>query len=251
MATESKGHGIQSVELGLSILKKISEERKPLSATEISHLCDISKSKLHKYLTSFTRAGFLQKNQDLKYLLGTELILLGLKASEQFDIQDICLPYITKLREELNETVALAIWGENGPFFIRWEQSNRAINLGIKTGSRVSVTESAPGRLFSAYLPKEKTEALLLNELQTNQIHDHLLQELEEVKRKGFALTSGTLVPGITAVSCPVFDLNGSILAALTVVSMNDVFDTSEHSDFIKKLKHTALELSQALGFKP
>ncbi|MZQ80965.1 helix-turn-helix domain-containing protein [Paenibacillus sp. 5J-6] len=251
MATESKGHGIQSVELGLGILKKISEARKPLTATEISNLCDISKSKLHKYLTSFTRAGFLQKNQDLKYLLGTELILLGLKASEQLDIQDICLPYITKLREMLNETVALAIWGESGPFFIRWEQSNRAINLGIKTGSRVSVTESAPGRLFSAYLPKEKTQSLILNELKTNQIDDLLLKELNEVKRKGFALTSGTLVPGITAVSCPVFDLNGSILAALTVVSMNDVLDISEHSDFIINLKQIALELSQALGFKP
>ncbi|KQX45394.1 MULTISPECIES: IclR family transcriptional regulator [unclassified Paenibacillus] len=251
MATESKGHGIQSVELGLGILKKISEERKPLTATEISILCDISKSKLHKYLTSFTRAGFLQKNQDLKYSLGTELILLGLKASEKLDIQDICLPYITKLREALNETVALAIWGESGPFFVRWEQSNRAVNLGIKAGSRVSVTESAPGRLFSAYLPKDKTQSLILSELKTDQIQDLLLKELEEVKRKGFALTSGTLVAGITAVSCPVLDLNGSILAALTVVFMNDVLDTSEHSDFIMKLKQTALELSQALGFKP
>jgi DNA-binding IclR family transcriptional regulator len=250
MTTELKGHGIQSVELGLGILKKISEERKPLTATEISILCDISKSKLHKYLTSFTRTGFLQKNQDLKYSLGTELILLGLKASEQLDIQDICLPYLTKLREALNETVALAIWGENGPFFLRWEQSTRAVNLGIKAGSRVSVTESAPGRLFSAYLPKDKTQSLISSELKTDQTQNLLLEELVAVKRRGFAVTSGTVLPGITAVSCPVFDLNGSILAALTVVSMNDVLDTSEQSDFIMKLKQTALELSQALGFK-
>ncbi|WP_235946846.1 IclR family transcriptional regulator [Paenibacillus glycinis] len=251
MATESKGHGIQSVELGLGILMMISEERKPLTATEISVLCGISKSKLHKYLTSFTKIGFLQKSQDLKYSLGTELIHLGLKASEQLDIRDICIPYITKLREALNETVALAIWGESGPFFLRWEQSDRAINLGIKVGSRVSVTESAPGRLFSAYLPKAKTQSLISSELKSDQLQETLVKELETIKRKGFAITSGTLVHGITAVSCPVFDPNGSILAALTVVSMKDALDTDEHSDFITTLKQTALALSQELGFKP
>ncbi|MCR8656610.1 IclR family transcriptional regulator [Paenibacillus endoradicis] len=249
--TEPKGQGIQSLELGLYILKKISEERKPLTVTELSILCDIPKSKLHKYLTSFSRSGFLRKNQDLKYSLGTELILLGLKASEQLNIQDICHPFLIQLRETLNETVALAIWGENGPFFLRWEASNRAVNLGIKAGSQVSVTESAPGLLFSAYLPKEKTEHLIVKELDENnkKDYDKLIKELDNIRHKNFSVTTGTVVSGITAISAPVFELNGEIVAALTVVSMANVLDTSEHSDFIRMLQQTAFKMSQLLGF--
>lgn len=181
--------------------------------------------------------------------MGTELILLGLKASEQLDIQDICHPYLINLREALNETVALAIWGENGPFFLRWEQSNRAVNLGIKAGSQVSVTDSAPGRLFCAYLPVEKTRDLIEKERNENSEME-LAKELEDIKRKGFSVTTGTVLPGITAISSPVFDLNGNMIAALTVVSMADVLDASESSDFIIRLKQTALDMSQALGYK-
>lgn len=41
--TEVKGQGIQSVELGLGILKRISAERRPLTVTEISTICGIPK----------------------------------------------------------------------------------------------------------------------------------------------------------------------------------------------------------------
>lgn len=249
---EPKGHGIQSLELGVDILKKIAEQGKPLTITEISVLCGMSKSKLHRYLTSFSRSGFLHKSTDLKYSLGTDLILLGLKASEQFDIQDICVPYLIDLREILNETVALAIWGENGPFYLRWEESNRVVNLGIKAGSQVSVTHSAPGKLFTAYLPKERTEELIQKELENfGEKTDSFYEELQEIRRKGFSVAKETVVPGISAISCPVFDKDGEILAALTVVTMVGVLDTSEESDFINILKQKSFELSKAIGYKP
>lgn len=184
--------------------------------------------------------------------MGTELILLGLKASEQLNVQDSTLPYLIKLREDINETVALAIWGENGPFFLRWEESNRAVNLGIKAGSQVSVTESAPGRVFTVYLPKERTQHLFEKEMKDKNTEDReqLISELDLIEIKGFSVTTGTVLPGITAISCPVFDLNGEIAAALTVVTMAEVIDYSEGSECIMKIKKTALEMSQALGYK-
>lgn len=248
---EQKGHGIQSLELGLDILKTIANVGKPLTVTEISVLCGISKSKLHRYLTSFSRSGILQKNAELKYTLGIDLILLGLKASEQFDVQAICHPYLVQLKEELNETTALAIWGEHGPFFIQWEAGNRAVNLGIKTGSQVSVTESAPGKLFIAYLPRERTQHLINHELTELGIGmDSLTDELQTIRQQGYCVSTDSVVPGITAVSCPAFDINGNIVAALTVVFMVGALDTSEGSNFIQLLKQKSSELSGALGYK-
>ena len=132
---ESKSQGIQSVEVGMDILKKIAEAGKPISISEIAILCETSKSKLHRYLTSFVRTGMLEKNQDAKYILGTELLRLGLKASQKLNITEIVAPHLMDLKESLNETAALAIWGQNGPFFVSWEENDGPINIGIKVGS--------------------------------------------------------------------------------------------------------------------
>lgn len=249
--TEAKGHGIQSLELGLDILKIIAEQNKALSITEISNLSKMSKSKLHRYLTSFCRCGFLEKHEDLRYSLGTELVLLGLKASEKLDVKELAAPYLTTLRETLNETVALALWGEHGPFFIRWEASTRAVNIGIRAGSQVSVTRSAPGKLFVAFMPKARTEDLVKRELDKYQIEKQsFYTEIEDIKRNGFATTNGSLIPGISAISCPVFGQSGDIVAAITIVGLSGVLDISGTSDNIREIKEQCSALSKALGYQ-
>src|SRR5258708_6264570 len=132
---ETKSHGIQSIEVGMHILKKIAEASNPLSITEIAILCETSKSKLHRYLTSFIRTGMLEKSQDAKYILGTEIVRLGLKASQKLNVIDVTSPHLMYIKETLNETAALAVWGQNGPFFVSWEESNGPVNIGIKVGS--------------------------------------------------------------------------------------------------------------------
>jgi DNA-binding IclR family transcriptional regulator len=248
---EQKGHGIQSLELGMEILKKIADAGKPLTITEISNVCDMSKSKLHRYLTSFCRAGILEKSAELRYSLGTELILLGLKASERIDVKETGMPYLIKLRERLNETVALAIWGESGPFFIRWEESNRAINLGIKVGSQVSVTKSATGKIFAAYLPRERTEKLVKRELDASQTDSSgFYRGLQQIREQGYADTEGELLHGIAAISCPVFGTNQELVAAITVVGLIGQLDISHDSEPVRLLKNTCSELSRAMGYQ-
>ncbi len=248
---DPKGHGIQSLELGLDILKKIAEQDKPLTITEIASMCEMSKSKLHRYLTSFCRSGFLKKQEDLRYSLGIELILLGLKTSEKIDVKEIAAPYLTALRESLNETVALAIWGENGPYFLRWEASNRAINLGIKAGSQVSITRSAPGKLFVAFLPTERTQDMVKRELENDDLKQYAFySDIVEIKRKGFSVTDGTLIPGISGISCPVFGQNGEIIAAITVIGLIGALDVSMESETIRMIKEQCLSLSKALGYQ-
>lgn len=249
-SNDSKSLGIQSVELGLHILRQIADSDKALTITEISQLCGMSKSKLHRYLTSFCRCGYLEKRSDLRYTLGSELILLGLRASAKLDIKEISAPYLSSLREQLNETVALALWSENGPFYIRWEESQKVVNIGIKAGSQVSVARSAPGRLFAAYLPAERTEALVRAELDDDAAaYAEFAAMVDEVRANGFAVSMGSFMPGISAISCPVFGQDGVIAAALTVVSMVGVLDVSPSSEAIAKIKAAGAALSRAIGY--
>lgn len=247
---EITSQGIQSIEVGIDILKKIAGAGKPLSITEIAVLCDTSKSKLHRYLTSFIKTGILEKSQDAKYTLGTELILLGLKASQKLSIQDIAAPHLMDIKEILNETAALAIWGENGPFFVRWEENNRPINIGIKSGSQVSLTTSATGRVFAAFLPDKKTENKINQELESFSITQEQFQKIIQItKSDGYSYVNSTYLPGISAIACPIFDSSSNLVAALTVVGLESTLDTSDTSKAIELLKEKAILLSKLLGW--
>jgi DNA-binding IclR family transcriptional regulator len=247
---EITSHGIQSIEVGIDILKKIAEEGRPLSITEIAILCDTSKSKLHRYLTSFIKTGILEKSQDAKYTLGTELILLGLKASQKLNIKDIAATHLMEIKETLNETAALAIWGENGPFFVRWEENNRPVNIGIKVGSQVSLITSATGRVFATYLPHKLTEKNLRKELDKSPLTQEEFQNvIDFIKKNGYAYVNNTFLPGISAVASPIFDGSSKLVAALAVVGLESTLDTSENSKAVQILKEKSSMISKLLGW--
>ncbi|MBM4761161.1 IclR family transcriptional regulator [Bacillus sp. B15-48] len=247
---ETKSQGIQSIEVGIDILKKIAEAGKPVTITEIAVICETSKSKLHRYLTSFVRTGILEKTQDGKYILGTELVLLGFKASQKLNIIDISSPHLLDLKDILNETVALAIWGQEGPFFVSWEEANGPVNIGIKVGSQVSVTQSAAGLIFAAFLPEHVTARKIDEELTADMAElDDFKEQVNFVQQNNYSFVKGSTIPGISAIAAPIFERTSNLVAVLTVVGLEHSLDTSINSVAVLQLKEKANLISRLLGW--
>ncbi|MFB5191322.1 IclR family transcriptional regulator [Alicyclobacillus fastidiosus] len=245
-----ESQGIQSLEQAYVILKAVSEANRPLSMMELSNRCGMTKTKLHKYLVSLTRIGFLSKGRDLKYTLGNEILLLGLIASEQFDIRSQAKLYIDELQAQFNETFALGIWGQSGPFFLLWQESDRAVNIGIKVGSRVSLTHSATGLIFSAFMHYDRVWPMLEQEIERFGLERTLLADrLEHVRSAGYATVDGEHIPGIAAAAAPVFNRSGGLEAALAVVGTHGGLRIDADSGLIQALKSAAHQLSRDLGY--
>lgn len=247
---EQEKKGIQSIELAFSILKEISKADKPLTITELSKVCNMSKGQLYRYLISLCKVGALQKGSDLRYSLGKEILTLGVLAMQKTGIKEKALPYIEKLNELLNETVALAIWvEEEGPLIVEWEESNKPIKVNVKPGSVVELTTTAIGRIFTAFLPEEKTRRIIQKELEENLIDQSKLDAIKEfVKKEKYAYTT-EYISGITAIAAPVFDYKKEIVAALYVVGVTEALDVSKESTAVSELLKSANELSEQLGY--
>lgn len=244
--------GIQSVELAIKMLKVISESDKPLSITEISDLCEISKSKAYRYLISLVKTGFLEKDENLKYSLGNELTLIGIRALGQSTLDQMSTPYLEQLRDRINKTVAITLWGDGGPFFLKWLPSHNHFNIGIQQGSQIKVTQSASGKIYAAFLPREKTEPLVKRELNFDEEKiEEFYKKAEEAKKLRFANTQDTLIPAISAMSVPIFDRDAKMVASLLVLGFTDSIDVSIDSDIALEMKKTAESLSKELGYMP
>ncbi|PLS18577.1 hypothetical protein CVD28_05410 [Bacillus sp. M6-12] len=252
MEENDKNRRIQSLEVGFSILRTFAEKKVPLSLSEIANETKLHKSQIYRYLNSFIHLGVLiRENEDNpKWHLGPELISLGSAAFDGLDVAKQAAPHLLELRDQLNETVGLSIWRDRGPFFVRWEKSNKIINIGIDTGSYVPLY-TATGKIFRAFLPEEITDPLYQKELTAGRIiPDDFNTEIERIRKTGFSVTESSLISGIAAISRPIFYADMKLAGAISVIGLYGDHDISPTSLSASKLLDKCNVISHQLGYK-
>ena len=124
-----------------------------------------------------------------------------------------------------------------GPTIIRVEELSHALHVNLRTGTVMSLLNTATGLVFAAFLAPKVVEGMIKNEAgRVGGLADPPSRKktealLAEVRRHGLARVAGTPIPGINAVSAPVFDHAGNIALAITAMGPSGVFDPDYETD--------------------
>lgn len=269
-------HGIQSIEVAGPLLRALADANGPLALSVVAKNAGMASAKAHRYLVSLIRVGLVQQDtRSGEYDLGPLALELGLASLGRIDEIKLAEDVMTELRGETGETVALAIWGNLGPTYIRLMQSRRPVTVNLQVGSVMPMTYTASGLCFASFLPEGETEELLRIELRHNrqekldapQSRAALTTLLEETRRHGMARVIGRLDPGavrdpgksraaerllagFNAFSAPVFDHSGRIRFALTVVGSAAHISAAWDGDIARATLSRAAELSKRIGYR-
>jgi len=251
-AQNPEAKGIKSIEIGCAILEKIASWDQPMTITEISRECGMSASKVHHYLVSFCRVGFLQKEADGRYGVTLKLSMLGLKDTNQATIRKIVEAPIKEYAAGLKfSTVSFMVWGDHGPTTLLRVYRPQSIYLDIREGSTMDVTTSANGQVFAAFYDSDKVKPLVDKEIQEKNIDvQKFEEEIRMIRQQGYAVTDGGYVEGFTVVAAPVFNALGEMMGTLTVVGISGVMDVSPGAPIIASTLEKAAELSKLFGYK-
>src|SRR3954466_5448795 len=158
--------GIQSVEVGFSLLHVLAEADGPLMLRDLAKAANMSAAKAHRYLVSFQRLQLVvQDGATTRYDLGPAALKLGLASLERLDAVKLARERVARLMEEIGHTLALAVWGNHGPTIVHWEESPTAVTVNLRLGDVMPLLSSATGRCFAAHAPKEAIAALVKEEL--------------------------------------------------------------------------------------
>ena len=249
-------HGVQSLEIGMSILKAMVNGQRSMMLKEIAAAADMPASKVHRYLVSLIRAGLVEQDpMSSRYDLGAFAMNIGLVALDRLDRVRLGLNTIADMRDEINQTTALAVWGDKGPVIVRWERPRRPITVNVITGTVMDLLSSATGRVFAAWMPKKTVAPLIAAEIKAPDVPPELKTKtgieamLADIRDKGFADTAGFhRVPGVAAVAAPVFNFKNEITMAVVVVGVQGMFDMSAEGQVVTSLKRHAEALSLRLG---
>lgn len=249
-------NGVQSLEIGMTILRAISSGHRAMMLKDIAAAADMPASKVHRYIVSLVRCGLVE--QDLttsRYDLGPFALSLGLVAVDRLDRIKLGWAAIADLRDEINQTTALALWSDNGSIILRSVRPNRPITVNVVTGIALNMLTSASGQVFAAYLPRamiqdhirrEQATLNLPNELKTATGVDALLAR---VLHNGVSTVSDYhLAPGVAAAAAPVFNFKHEITLSIVAIGVNGMIDLSLDGQVVSALKRSAQALSARLG---
>lgn len=254
---EKSRRGIQSIEIGSALLLQLAKHVRPIPLKDLAKAAGMSAGKAHPYMVSFLKVGFVTQTDAGHYELGPLALQLGLARLQQMDPVKEASQLIEALANDTGQSVAVAVWGNLGPTIVRMEEPSEPLHVNLRTGTVMSLANTATGRLFAAYMPPKVVERLLSEELvrlrngagsKIPVAQEVLEASLAEIRKHGLSRTLGQPIPGIDALCAPVFDSAGHLVLGILVMGPAATFDSSWEGAVATPLRRCALEVSRRVG---
>src|SRR5262249_2371469 len=116
------------------------------------------------------------------------------------------------------ETVTLNVRSGNERICIDVVDTPSPLMTIVRPGEHVSLLFGATARLLLAYCSDEEIDAVIASAPDVKLIDiPELKRALAEIRDKGFACTSSQRIPGVTAISVPIFDINNQVQYSMSL----------------------------------
>jgi DNA-binding IclR family transcriptional regulator len=247
--------GVKSARRALEILEQLTRDPRPVGFAELADELGYPRSSLHGLLATLTDMGWVELDERTRtYGLGLRAWEAGRAYLHGRDLVERARPYMERVRDELDETVQLAVL--DGPEVVyvgRVDGSHRLVTS-YTVGGRVTAHASAGGKALLSLLDPEELERRFGGvrlERYTPQTITNARQfraELAETRRRGYGVDAEEYTVGVRCIAMPVFDHEGEPVAALSVSVPTVRFDAKRQNRALAVLTENARLLSQALG---
>ncbi len=246
----SEKYQAPSVKKAFRILGLISDTDRGLGISELAKSLGISKSTVHGITSALEEIGAITRNPITKrYNLGYTIVELGKKGFSRIPLREVSKKHMEELMVETGETIFLGILKDDHIFILDVVESNKALKITSPRGTKIPLTAGATGKLFLAYMEERKTLRYLttkgLVKHTENTITDieRYLNEIKEVRKKGFATDREEYLQGVKAVAA-IIKTEGPILAAIWVVG----FSSSITEDKMQYVIERSLSAADAIS---
>ena len=245
----SPRHGVQAIARAASVLRALEAAPEGLSLGELGLAIGLPKSTVHRLVGALAAEDLVTTTAGNRVRLGGGLARLG--AATRDSIRDRLRQLLVGLRDELDETVDLAVLEGGAVRFVDQVPAPHRLRAVSAVGVDFPLHCTANGKALLAALPVERALGLLparLARSTPNTITSRagLLAELEVVRREGVAFDREEHTLGISAVGAAVLDGAGPA-AAISVPVPTQRF-LGEEPRLARRVRSAAGEASRLLA---
>ena len=255
---KSNSSTVHSVVVTVKLLEFLATSGRPQRVTDIATSLKMTKARVSRHLSTLTDLGLVARLPDNSgYRLGPALFRLSRAALDQYEITNIAYRYMVVLRNEIDESLLLAIPAGGDALIVSSISSNKTLGPRVVRGTRWTIPMSPTARLILAYSSDHIRERILARRSERNTDQElafdasDMRSTLETIRNRFYEYDANAHDAGFATVTVPIFDHSEELQAALTVVmaSRGEAGATrSEDIRYLQPLRETGLELTRALG---
>jgi IclR family acetate operon transcriptional repressor len=249
MARMSAETGAQAIDRAARILARLVESDEAVTLTGVIEETRLPKSTAARLLRALERNGLAQRRPGGGFRPGPILVDYARRDAAIGDLATLALPYLERLERATGETTNVAIPTPGGVTRLAQVNSHHPLGAGNWVGRRIPPHASSMGKVFMAFGASQPPTGRLakLGPHTVTSISD-LLEELEEVRSRGYGTTWEELDEGLCSAAAPVRGSRGTVIAAISV-SAPTVRTTSERlAELGARVTETAAALSAHIG---
>ena len=250
--------GPQSVGRIFAILDSIAASGASASLSELAKISGAPKTSLVGLLAGLTAEACLVRDEARRYSLGPRVQSLAMRAMAGRELVVLARPIFEALVEATGETAVLGAMAPDADLvtYLDRVESSNPIRYAVTVGERRDLYSTASGkallahfeparlRKYLAAMPRKRFTATTITGAAD------LIAELSRIRRDGLARTNGERVKGASGMAAPIFDGDGTVVAALLIAGPSErMRANAKHNE--RALRRAAEECTRLAGGAP
>jgi DNA-binding IclR family transcriptional regulator len=239
---------MRTVERALGIFDCFSQSKPTLSLQEIVARTGLAKSTAFRMVASLVEAGYLMRMENQRYGLSFKFTLLAGLVQSTLSLRDLARPVIVALSQSTGETVTLnGVEGQSRVCLDVVHAPSPLMSV-TRSGTRSPLVDGASARVLMSRLEEPLRSRSIAQAARTLGIpRAALAAQLAEVAKRGWSVTHGERVPGLTAVAAPVGDAEGNWPWCVTVAGPTIRLKSRERA-LVRECCRAAQRISTLMG---
>ena len=249
MSNTRPPQGAQAALRAVRLLKLFSNEQPEMSLAEISKASGLNKTTTHRLLRALHSESLIARNSATSaYCLGPGLMALGVQALASSDLRRRVRPLLRTLARESGETAVLEVPIEDCMLILDEVAGSHVVAATTgHIGTRWPMHATSSGKAWMAFEESgmdrigEELKPIAKNTL-TRKVH--LVPQIEDIRRLGYAVTIDELEDGFTAVATVFRGALGDIQGTLSIGGPTPRMGTERRAELGHTLCRAAARLA-------
>ncbi len=224
-----KEQKVEAVERALTILNAFTDAESRLTLNQIAAKTGFYPSTILRLAGSLERFGYINREPDGRFRLGSTLYRLGNQYQRTFNLADYVRPVLRKLVEVTEETAAFYIKDGDRRICLYRHHADRIFRHYLEEGASLTLDKGATARILMAFSGEPGVF-------------------YDDIRDKGYYISLGERDPETGAIGVPVFGIGNNLVGALGLTVQMQRFTADAQSQQVELLTSTARQLSGRLG---
>jgi IclR family transcriptional regulator, acetate operon repressor len=225
-----------------------------LTLQEITRETGLPASTCQRLVHNLVKEGFLDRDED-GYRIGLGLVRWAAPGSFGLDMVRLTRPSLQQLRDATGETACLYVRDGAYRTVVSIAETRHVVMRQFMVGMVMALHAGSAGKVFMAFDPAARAAAvghgLSRHTARTIVDIDLLDEQLEEVRKVGYASSFEERDVGAASVSTPVYGVTGDLVAAIGIGAPTQRLAPADVGVVGPKVVAAAEDASRRLGYRP